>query len=81
MHSGEKPAKYAAVCCWRLSVTRSVCVCVCVLQTAAPAILVSVLPRDQKGDSQLDWGGGGGPGVRSSSVGGIRSALLSHLAK
>ena len=56
MHSVGKPAKYAAVRCWRLSVTRSVCVCVCVLQTAAPAILVSVLPRDQKGDSQLDWG-------------------------
>ena len=58
MYSGEKTAKYAAVCCWRLSVTRSVCVCVCVLQTAARAILVSVLPRDQKGDSQLDWGWG-----------------------
>ena len=36
-----------------------VCVCVCGgggLQTAARAILLSVLPRDRKGDSQLDWG-------------------------
>ena len=40
--------------------------CVCVggggggggggLQTAARAILLSVIPRDRKGDSQLDWG-------------------------